>query len=173
MPQIIIRSSGGVARQIPLGMRTTIGRAEDSHIRLANQSLSRRHAEIRQREGGCYLIDLGSTNGTYLNGVRLADERALRDGDVIVLGEVTLMFREGSRPDPAAEPFADEFNPDLPEPTRVTLPERPLPSPAARAFPLVDLVRRATRRGDLAAPLPDARVMDILTEASGALLSHH
>jgi serine phosphatase RsbU (regulator of sigma subunit) len=176
MAQISIRSSGGADRRIPLGSRTTIGRAENSHVRLPDRSLSRHHAEIRQREGGCYLIDLGSTNGTFLNGARLDRERPLHDGDVIVLGEITMVFHEKQAHDPVVEPSADheDFLDGHHEPTTLTFREPPLPSPAARSYPLTDLVRRATqRRGSPAEPIPGARVLGILSEASGALLSHH
>jgi sigma-B regulation protein RsbU (phosphoserine phosphatase) len=173
MPQISIRSTGGIDRQIPLGVRTVIGRAEESHVRIPDRSLSRSHAEIHQRDGASYLVDLGSTNGTYLNGVRLERERPLRDGDVIVLGEVTVVFHERLMPAPAPERLITDEDGEH-EPTRITAPVAPLPSPAARSFPVRDLVRRATqRRSTPSEPAPGARVLGILSQASGALLSHH
>jgi sigma-B regulation protein RsbU (phosphoserine phosphatase) len=172
MPQISI-SAGGVDRRIPLGIRTIIGRAENSHVRLADRSLSRNHAEILQREGAHYLVDLGSTNGTFLNGVRLDSERPLRDGDVIVLGEITMVFHETLGQPQSPEGYLDELGMGLPEPTRVTM-NQPLPAPAARSYPLTDLVRRATRRPTSASdPVPGGNVLAILSQASSALLSHH
>jgi serine phosphatase RsbU (regulator of sigma subunit) len=170
MPQISIRS-GGIDRRIPLGGRTIIGRAENSHVRLADRSLSRHHAEIHEREGHSWLVDLGSTNGTFVNGARLDRARALRDGDVIGLGEMTIVFHEELTRAPVEAQAGDVFDH---EPTRVTAPSRALEAPAARAYPLHDLVRRATRRSTgHAEPLPGARVLGILSQASGALLSHH
>jgi hypothetical protein len=69
-----------------------IGRGAENDIRLTNDSISARHAEIhRRRDGQIYLIDLGSSNGVYVNNSKL--ERAeLNDGDVIELGEVRLRF---------------------------------------------------------------------------------
>jgi hypothetical protein len=69
-----------------------IGRGAENDIRLTNDSISARHAEIhRRRDGQIYLIDLGSSNGIYVNNSKL--ERAeLNDGDVIELGEVRLRF---------------------------------------------------------------------------------
>jgi phosphoserine phosphatase RsbU/P len=172
MPQISI-SAGGVDRRIPLGNRTIIGRAENSHVRLADRSLSRNHAEILRREGASYLVDLGSTNGTFLNGVRLESERPLRDGDVIVLGEITMVYHETLGQPQSPEEFLDELGGGVQEPTRVTM-NQPLPAPAARSYPLTDLVRRATRRptspGEAA---PGGNVLAILSQASSALLSHH
>ncbi|MGH7718388.1 MAG: trypsin-like peptidase domain-containing protein [Gemmatimonadaceae bacterium] len=56
--------------------------------RLAELDVSARHAEIRQRSGTCTVRDLGSTNGTFVNGVRVKGERELAHGDVISLGEM-------------------------------------------------------------------------------------
>src|SRR3954467_9698084 len=170
MPQISI-SAGGIDRRIPLGHRTIIGRSENSHVRLADRSLSRIHAEIQQREGSSYLVDLGSTNGTFVNGVRLHRERALRDGDVIGLGEITMVFHENLAQPQSAEAFLDEMSMGAQEPTRVTMSEQ-LPGPAARSYPLNDLVRRATRRPTSQGPVPGANVLAILSPASSALPSH-
>jgi len=172
MPQISV-STGGVDRRIPLGNRTIIGRAENSHVRLADRSLSRNHAEIQQRDGSSYLVDLGSTNGTFVNGVRLHRERALKDGDVIVLGEITMVFHENHAQPQVVESYLEEWDGHQ-EPTRVTMQEPLVPSPSAKSFPLSDLVRRATRRSTgPVEPMPGAHVMGILSQASSALLSHH
>jgi serine phosphatase RsbU (regulator of sigma subunit) len=178
MPQISIRSAAGHGngntQRIPIGGRTTIGRAEDSDIRLPDRSLSRRHAEILQRRDGCYLVDLGSTNGTYLNGARVPQESALHDGDVITVGEVTLVYHAGGGQPPAVTPLPPQHD-DWHEPTRLTNPDRIDPH-AERSIPLTDIVHRATRRHTIpqAQPqLPDGRVLHILTQASAALLSHH
>jgi DNA-binding SARP family transcriptional activator len=63
-----------------------IGRTPDATLRLTDQRVSRRHALIRSHDGGFLLTDLGSTNGTTVNGELLAGERALTSGDVISLG---------------------------------------------------------------------------------------
>lgn len=71
------------------GAAITIGRDPLSDLHLDTErdlDVSARHAEITAREGRHFLRDLGSTNGTFVNGVRLAAPRELRDGDVIMLG---------------------------------------------------------------------------------------
>ena len=68
-----------------------IGRAPDCDIELAHQYVSKRHAEIRRSGDGFVVVDLESTNGTVLNGTRVA-ERQLADGDEIQIGTVTLRF---------------------------------------------------------------------------------
>lgn len=75
------------------GPVVTIGRADHNDIVLTNSSVSSRHAELqRTRDGGVKLVDLGSTNGTTVNGVRITTVN-LRDGDLIEVAEVRLQYR--------------------------------------------------------------------------------
>lgn len=69
----------------------SIGRLSDCTLVLEDSNVSRRHAEIRPQGTGFKVIDLGSTNGTLINGERIA-ERQLRDGDVIEFGAVKIRF---------------------------------------------------------------------------------
>jgi sigma-B regulation protein RsbU (phosphoserine phosphatase) len=62
--------------------------------------LSRRHAEFRHREGQFYVVDLDSSNGTYVNAIRVHGERDLIDGDVVSLGGTSLVFRQTETPAP-------------------------------------------------------------------------
>ena len=78
----------------------TLGRSRDSDCVLADPSVSRRHAELR-REGGRWLLrDLGSRNGTRVNGVRLLDEAEVCPGDRVSFGDAR--FRLGEAPRSAA-----------------------------------------------------------------------
>ena len=70
---------------------TTIGRSSDCQVVLSDPNVSRRHAEIRHIGEGYSLIDLGSTNGTEVNGQRVV-ETALMNGDVISVGQTKLTF---------------------------------------------------------------------------------
>ena len=72
---------------------TTIGRGEDMQIRIDNVSVSRRQAQIRLREDGRWIVeDPGSGNGTFLNGARVTEARALTAGDEISFGKFSLFF---------------------------------------------------------------------------------
>ena len=76
-----------------------IGRLRDAHVRILSETASRRHAQIEAKDGRIVLSDLGSANGTYLNGERLKAPAALFDGDVLVIGEVQLRYRCGEDAD--------------------------------------------------------------------------
>lgn len=66
---------------------TTVGRASDNFLSFSGDSnISRYHAEIESRGEDFYIIDLGSSNGTTVNGARVSEERLLKNGDKIVFG---------------------------------------------------------------------------------------
>ncbi|MCA1691877.1 MAG: DUF3662 and FHA domain-containing protein [Actinobacteria bacterium] len=69
----------------------TIGRLPDCDIVLTDPNVSRRHAEVRRRGNDFVVVDLGSTNGTRVNGAGIR-ERLLTDGDEISLGSTRIRF---------------------------------------------------------------------------------
>ena len=68
-----------------------VGRLSDATLVLEDPNVSRNHAEIRPHGTGFKLVDLGSTNGTLVNGERVG-ERQLRDGDLIEFGSIAIRF---------------------------------------------------------------------------------
>ncbi len=70
----------------------SLGRLPECDITITDSNVSRRHAEIRPRGDGFVLIDLGSTNGSRVNGVRVA-ERELVDGDELTFGNTRMVFQ--------------------------------------------------------------------------------
>jgi hypothetical protein len=80
----------GVAHR--LGLRTSVGRTPDNQIVVPVREVSRRHAEIVCNESGYVLKDLGSPNGTFVNGERIAEHR-LQDGDRIAMGGQVFVFK--------------------------------------------------------------------------------
>jgi class 3 adenylate cyclase len=72
-----------------------LGRAPDNHVVIHTTNASRHHAAIHaQEQDEFWLLDLDSANGTFLNGHRLLRPTRLRDGDRVVIGETTLVFRQ-------------------------------------------------------------------------------
>ena len=79
---------------IPLeSTQVTIGRGLNNDIILEDTRVSRHHAQLRYRARRFWVTDLGSTNGTYVNGEQV-EEQALRDGDMISLGGLELTYKE-------------------------------------------------------------------------------
>ena len=76
--------------------KTTIGRNSTNLIVIEHPTVSGRHCQITHAGKRYTLTDLGSTNGTFVNGEPVA-ERALRDGDVVSLGGLELTFRQTDR----------------------------------------------------------------------------
>jgi FhaA, N-terminal domain/FHA domain len=70
----------------------TLGRSRQCDIVLSDPNISRQHAEIRPRGGSWVLTDLGSTNGSCLNGRRIDDPEVLKAGDEIELGTSVMTF---------------------------------------------------------------------------------
>ncbi len=68
-----------------------IGRASNASVRLSDDGISRRHARIVEEGGTHYLEDLGSANGTMVNGLRIGARHKLEDGDKIRLGPATIL----------------------------------------------------------------------------------
>jgi pSer/pThr/pTyr-binding forkhead associated (FHA) protein len=92
MPKLVIRSESGESISHDLVEDSyTIGRAPENSIRLEDTSVSGRHAEIMVADQNCYLKDLGSTNGTVING-NAVTEAPLRPGDRIRFGKVEACY---------------------------------------------------------------------------------
>jgi hypothetical protein len=93
---LVIRSGGGrVGQSYPLRPpRVTIGRSPEADVFLDDVTVSRDHAVLVHRQGGWYLDDSGSLNGTYVNRRRI-DSHRLDDGDELQVGKYKLTYLAG------------------------------------------------------------------------------
>jgi len=89
-------------RTFPLTPCSTLGRAPDNHVVLSDACVSLYHARIELRDGVWWMLDLGSRNGTHLNGVSLSRPTPLANGDLISIGQVVLRFEIGESGAPEA-----------------------------------------------------------------------
>jgi pSer/pThr/pTyr-binding forkhead associated (FHA) protein len=89
-----ISGPGGVERTIELAGTTSIGRAADNGIVLDDTQVSRCHAMLLVQDGAVLLLDMESSNGTFVNGgTALPDEPVrLADGDVVTIGRMLLRY---------------------------------------------------------------------------------
>lgn len=74
--------------------KVVIGRHRDCEFPIRQEDISRRHSEVLDRDGTFVVRDLGSTNGTYVNGQRVEGEQPLLPGDRIEIGSTTITFCE-------------------------------------------------------------------------------
>jgi pSer/pThr/pTyr-binding forkhead associated (FHA) protein len=73
----------------------TVGRGGDNDLSInGDEYASARHARFEPRRDGVYVEDIGSTNGTFVNGIRLTKDRRLAPGDVVRIGETDLRFEK-------------------------------------------------------------------------------
>ncbi len=125
-------------------LQTTIGRNAGNDLVIVDPEVSRRHAHVLRREGQFTVEDLGSTNGTFVNGVRVSTETALRDGDTIDLAD-TVRLRyiitsgpiDEVEPPPAAAdqpPATPTQQPAPPAPARLLVDDPPPRPPSEIVF---------------------------------------
>jgi hypothetical protein len=92
-PAMLIEDRGGLpGAHHRLGRVTTLGRTPDNKIVVHTKEVSRRHAEIVMAGGGYLVKDLGSPNGTFVNGERITEHR-LKEGDKVTLGGKVFVFK--------------------------------------------------------------------------------
>ena len=93
-PALVVRSGGGRAGEhfMPEGEQTTIGRSPDCDIFLDDVTVSRRHAVLVERDGGFFIEDQGSLNGTFVNRRRIEAPTRLENGDELQIGKYRLSF---------------------------------------------------------------------------------
>jgi pSer/pThr/pTyr-binding forkhead associated (FHA) protein len=91
----------GGSKLFPIEKKVTrIGRSYENDLILQYPQISRRHAEIRYDAGQFEIVDINSTGGTFLNGVKIW-QQVLNKGDVITLVNLNLVFGQGRYPDMA------------------------------------------------------------------------
>jgi predicted component of type VI protein secretion system len=78
------------------GDRVTVGKGEQNDVVLDDPTVSRLHAVLEHFAAGWCVTDLGSSNGTFLNGERIWAQQRLRHGDEVRLGRTRLLFRNSS-----------------------------------------------------------------------------
>jgi serine/threonine-protein kinase len=177
-----IRAADGGERDLALSAAIyTLGKTSDNLIVIADGAISRKHAQLEQRAGQWLVRDLGSLNGTFLNGRRLgAEEAPLNEGDEIVIGRTRIGFH--LQPDisqmqtvesPVIEPpvrttsVVEVVKP--PEKPVAKPPEKPAPPPTLPPLPPPPLVTnpavskpaaanfRIAQTGELLPPKPDQK----------------
>jgi adenylate cyclase len=95
----LLSTSGEQAIDLQLGRKLVVGRAVTSDVPIYDPTISRRHAEIVLTESGVRVTDLGSSNGTFLNGAKITEAEAVAN-DVVTFGKVAFRVKEVTAPAP-------------------------------------------------------------------------
>ena len=95
----LLSTSGEQAIDLQLGRKLVVGRAVTSDVPIYDPTISRRHAEIVLTESGVRVTDLGSSNGTFLNGAKITEAEAVAN-DVVTFGKVAFRVKEVTAPVP-------------------------------------------------------------------------
>jgi predicted component of type VI protein secretion system len=95
--------SGSEALNLANGV-TTAGRHDDCQIRIKSSQVSRKHCEFFEKKGMLLVKDLGSANGTFVNGKKVAGQQVLEPGDEITIGSVKLRVVKVGEAPPSKAP---------------------------------------------------------------------
>lgn len=82
-----------VGQEFVAGAQIRLGREPDNEVVLLDPKVSRHHALLQQQGETFLLTDLGSSNGVFVNGKRIAAPASLKDGDILLLGDTQLAFK--------------------------------------------------------------------------------
>jgi pSer/pThr/pTyr-binding forkhead associated (FHA) protein len=116
------------------GDQLNIGRDSTNEVAINDAEISRRHARLTFQGGKYVLEDLGSTNGTFVNGQRLAGPRVLKAGEVVSFGEQIVLVFEVTTNDPGATMVSPRAA-VVPSASRPVMPPPPPPADYAGSVP--------------------------------------
>ena len=112
MAKIFLKFNEQVLKEIPLDEpQLTIGRKPDNDLMIDNPAVSGHHARVVKEEGGFFIEDLGSTNGTFLNDAKVQKQK-LKNTDRISVGKHSLIFQDETAPSPPPPPPPKESESD-------------------------------------------------------------
>ena len=136
MARLILATAEG-QQAIELRPVNSLGRHPNNSIQLLDKIVSKEHCILEQRDGMFVLRDLGSLNGTYINGERVRGEQLLRHGDEIALGSTRARYDDGSGPPlNYAQMVPGPGAVQHPQPAANWVPSNPMPGQGAGQGPM-------------------------------------
>ena len=144
----LVSTAGDQSIDVKPGVTLVVGRAVNSDIPIYEPTISRQHAQLTAEDGGVRVKDLGSANGTFLNGSRVSDTLAVPN-DVLTFGKVAFYVRETARP--AAQPRDAGF--PAPKPAGATIVRQ---LPVGEVSGVIESPLKRTGKAAAAAPTAEA-----------------
>lgn len=163
-PALVFKEGPFAGRRVEVDAEVVVGR-EDAGLTIEDEEISRRHAVIRPSDDGIEIEDLGSRNGTFVNGARIESATQLAGGDTVKLGQ-TVFEVESTRAAATVVSAAAPSTPAAPAPA-------PTPPPAATPAPQVPAGARsapAAAFGTYAPPTTGKRRRGIASRQLGPQL---
>jgi len=109
MARLVVLSEGIAGRTYDLKVdKTTVGRVEDNAFQIAESSVSSHHCEILLQGSEVIIKDLGSTNGTFINGQKVTTQSPIKSGQILRLGQVEIRFESGDPAPPAPKKLPEQ-----------------------------------------------------------------
>src|ERR1041385_7318963 len=144
---IIIQEKGGEQRRMVFNKpEVTIGRVQGNDIVLPKGNVSKRHARIVLKDGKFIIVDLKSTNGTYVNGRKITSPLVVKDSDKIYIGDFIVGVDEAASGDsdqpseittsPPGGGQAQDMGARPPRPTEAAPMPMPMPMPMSSPEPI-------------------------------------
>lgn len=97
---VIVQEKGGKTQRLQFNKsEITVGRVQGNDIVLPKGNVSKRHSKIVFKEGKFIVVDLKSTNGTYVNGHKIASPQVIKSTDKVFIGDFVLEIEEGANAD--------------------------------------------------------------------------
>jgi len=149
---LVFFKDDGTRRDLPVkGDDVVLGRGEQVQLRIPLPTVSREHCRIRQDNGAILVRDLGSSNGTFINGEKLTGEETLTAGDRLTLGSVTLTAVVNGEPEEVEPPIRQMEQsktpsaPDDTDPEDVQTPTRDSSHSDSNDDDIADLIAQAAK----------------------------
>lgn len=146
---IIISEKGGAERRESFEKNEiNVGRVQGNDLMLPKGNVSKHHARLLYRDGRFIVTDLKSTNGTYVNGRKIAQATIVREGDKIYIGDFVLRIETSAQPGASAagaspvspSGVSDEPSVEMPPPSVAPPPLAPVGAPTAAQMPIAALL---------------------------------
>jgi len=168
----LVGTAGDQSIDVKPGQTLVVGRAVTSDVPIFDPTISRAHAQVTAQDAGLHVKDLGSSNGTFLNGSRIT-EAVAAPNDVVTFGKVAFYVRAVSAA-PAAAPRPPSGSFPAPKPAGATIVRQlPVGEGAEIESPLKGLEREAGRKAAAAPPdaaaSRNAKKLELLLSISKAL----